>query len=251
MPRPKAEPGPPAEATLRLTIEFDGAGLAGWQVQPDRPTVQGALEAAFAAVTGARPTVHGCGRTDAGVSARRYVASVRLATRLEPEKLRLALNWHLPEEILVHAIEPAPAGFHARHDARRKTYVYRIVRGVSPLRRRHAWQFRYPLDAGRMLKAARLFVGRRDYRPFCLTRDENGTCRVFGVGVTELGDEITVAVTGDRFLYKMVRRIVGALVGYGARRLTVRDIRAALAGRPHAAFQTAPGCGLFLDSVEY
>ena len=136
MPRPKAEPVPPAEATLRLTIEFDGADLAGWQVQPDRPTVQGALEAAFAAVTGERPTVHGCSRTDAGVSARRYVASVRLATRRAPEKLRLALNWHLPEEIHVHAVEPAPDDFHARFRARAKTYVYTIVRGRSPLRRR-------------------------------------------------------------------------------------------------------------------
>lgn len=236
---------------LKLTVEFDGMAYAGWQFQSDRPTIQSVLTAAVEKVTGAKVTLYGCGRTDARVSARRYVANFHSETKLAPGRLRLAVNWHLPEDISIIAVEEVPAGFNARHSARAKTYVYRIVRGVSPLRRRLAWEFHYPLDPDRMKLAAELLVGTHDYRPFCQTKDENGACNVLGIGVTEFGDEVTVAVRGDRFLYKMVRRIVGALVAYGAGKVTKADIRAALAGREHQPFQTAPGHGLLLDSVEY
>jgi tRNA pseudouridine38-40 synthase len=102
-----------------------------------------------------------------------------------------------------------------------------------------------------MRKAARLFEGARDFRAFCQTRDENGICRVRHVRVAASDDEALVTVEGDRFLYKMVRRIVGALVACGSGRLTQKDIRAALAGKPFPPFQTAPAHGLLLDSVEY
>jgi tRNA pseudouridine38-40 synthase len=102
-----------------------------------------------------------------------------------------------------------------------------------------------------MRAAARLFAGTRDYQPFCQTRDKDGTCRLQPVTVKAAGDEITVTVTGDRFLYKMVRRIVGALVACGTGRLSPDDVRAALDGRPHPPFTTAPARGLVLDSVSY
>ncbi len=102
-----------------------------------------------------------------------------------------------------------------------------------------------------MRKAAHIFEGARDFRPFCQTKDRDGICHVRRVRVTAAGDEVAVSVEGDRFLYKMVRRIVGALVACGSGRLTQKDIRAALAGRPFQPFQTAPACGLLLDSVEY
>ena len=156
-----------------------------------------------------------------------------------------------------------------------KTYVYRIVCRKSPLRRRHAWEYWFKLDVEKMRKAARLFEGKKDFRAFCQTRDENGTCHVrhvrvaardmtamtLGAGRASLScnsdrvplpeDEVIVTVEGDRFLYKMVRRIVGALVACGSGRLTQKDIRAALAGRPSPPFQTAPAQGLLLDSVDY
>lgn len=102
-----------------------------------------------------------------------------------------------------------------------------------------------------MRKAAALFEGLRDYQPFCQTRDADGICVVESVAVEATRDELTVSVRGDRFLYKMVRRIVGALAACGSGRLTQKDIRAALAGKPHTPFQTAPAHGLLLDSVEY
>uniref|UniRef100_A0A7C4CA36 tRNA pseudouridine synthase A n=1 Tax=candidate division WOR-3 bacterium TaxID=2052148 RepID=A0A7C4CA36_UNCW3 len=248
---PPAEPPAHRGRCFRLILEFDGAAYAGWQFQPNRPTVQGALETALCQTVGRAISVTGCSRTDSGVSARNYVASFTAATRLTPERLRLALNSRLPEDIFVKTIRPAPAGFNARYAARGKVYSYLIVLGRSPLRRGHAWEFGYPLDIRRLRAAARLFPGRRDFRHFCQTRDADGICTLTRVSVRQRADEIVITVAGDRFLYKMVRRIVGALVACGSGRTTLSDIKAALAGRPHAQFQTAPARGLLLESVRY
>jgi len=236
---------------FRLILEFDGAAYAGWQFQPDRPTVQGAVETALLATPGVASAVIGCSRTDSGVSARNYVASFSTTTWLPPERLRLALNSRLPEDIIVKSVARVPPSFHARHSARSKTYSYLIVLGRSPLRRNRAWQFRYPLRVRPMQQAARLFLGRHDFRPFCQTRDQNGTCTITRVSVRKQADEIVVMVCGNRFLYKMVRRIVGALVACGSGRIAPADIKAALAGRSRIPFQTAPARGLFLDAVDY
>ncbi len=236
---------------LKLTIEFDGGAYAGWQYQPDRPTIQGELQSAAGRALQQKVTVYGCSRTDAGVSARAYVANLYTDSSLRVERLRLALNHYLPDDILVLSIEEAKPEFHARRSALRKTYAYRIVRQKSPLRRQHAWEFWFKLDVEKLRKAGPLFVGRKDFQPFCQTRDANGFCTVESVLTEAAGDEVTVTVRGDRFLYKMVRRIVGALVACGSGRLTQKDIRAALTGRPFPPFQTAPARGLLLDSVEY
>jgi len=236
---------------LKLTVEFDGTRYAGWQYQPRNPTVQGELESAVGKVLQQKVTVYGCSRTDAGVSARAYVASLHTDSPLGVERLKLALNHFLPDDILVLSVTEAGPEFHARHSALGKTYIYRIVRGKSPLRRRHAWEFWFRIDVDKMRRAAPLFVGRKDFQPFCQTRDINGCCTMESVLVELAGDEVSVTVRGDRFLYKMVRRIVGALVACGSGRITHKDIRAALADRPFPPFQTAPAHGLLLDSVEY
>jgi tRNA pseudouridine38-40 synthase len=236
---------------LKLVVEFDGTKYAGWQYQPRHQTVQGEIESAIGKILQKKVTVYGCGRTDAGVSARAYVANVHTDSPLSIERLKLAVNHFLPEDVLVTSVEEVKPGFHSRHSALGKTYVYRIVRRKSPLRRRHAWEFWFKLDAERMRKAAHLLEGAKDFRAFCQTRDKDGICHVRRVRVAASGDEVTVSVEGDRFLYKMVRRIVGALVACGSGRLTQKGIRAALAGKPSPPFQTAPAHGLLLDSVEY
>ncbi len=236
---------------LKLTIEFDGTSYAGWQCQPNRATIQGEIESSIRRVIGKEATVYGCGRTDAGVSARAYVANFHTNSPLRSERLKLALNHFLPDDILVLTIEEAQPGFHARYSALGKTYVYRIVRRKSPLRRRQTWEFWFKLDVERMRKAAPLFEGARDFRLFCQTKDKDGTCRIRRVRVAASDDEVLVTIKGDRFLYKMVRRIVGALVACGSGRLTQKGIRAALTGKPFPPFQTAPAQGLLLDSVRY
>lgn len=236
---------------LRLTLEFDGRGFHGWQFQPDRPTVQGEVEQALAAIAGSPLRLTGCSRTDAGVSARSYVANFLTESRLGLDRWRRALNHHLPRAILVREIVEVPDSFHARFDARSKNYRYRMVRGRSPLRAAHAWELRWPVKPDRMRRALREFLGTRDFRPLCQTTETSGTCTMLELTLAEADDELELLVRGDRFLYKLVRRITGAAVHYGAGRLTLADIRAALAGRPRRAFRTAPARGLLLDSVEY
>lgn len=236
---------------LRLTIEFDGSGFAGWQFQPNRPTVQGAVEAAIERVTGERVRVCGCSRTDAGVSARRFVANFHTRTTLPGERLRLALNYHLPPAVTIQELAEVPAGFHARFDAVAKQYRYTVIKGVAPLWRDRAWEVRLPINVPRCRAGLVLFVGERDFRPFCHTADTSGVCRVRRLALAARGRVIVFTIEADRFLFKMVRRIVGALVAVGTGRLSTDDIADALAGRRHRPFQTAPAAGLVLERVYY
>ncbi len=240
---------------IRLLLEFDGSGFAGWQFQPGIRTVQGELQSALAKILGRPVKINGCSRTDAGVSARNYVANFYWDSAIPLNRICRALNFHLPREILVKEVAEAPPEFHARYSARSKTYLYRILRDRSPLRMSRAWEYCFPLESDRMRRALELFAGRHDFCAFCHLRlaDESASafCTVTRASLVEHGDEILVTVKGDRFLYKMVRRIVGAVVAYGAGRIRLADIRAALAGRKHRPFQTAPAHGLILDSVEY
>jgi len=235
---------------IRLVIEYDGSGFFGWQYQPRRRTVQGELQSALEKITGKPTTVYGCSRTDSGVSARNYVANFFTESRLDPERLRKAVNFHLPRAILVKQAEEAPPDFHARYSAKGKTYQYCLVRGRSPLRSPQAWELRSPVDTARMRRAFKPLAGRHDFAPLCHLNSP-GVCTLSLLDLSESGDEILVTVRGNRFLYKMVRRIVGAVVTYGAGGITLADIRASLAGRKHKPFPTAPAHGLVLDRVEY
>ncbi len=236
---------------IKLVAEFDGAPFSGWQYQPERRTVQNEIQDALEAITRRQTTIYGCSRTDAGVSARGYVANFHTDSSLAPEQLRRALNYHLPQQVHVRSAEETGSEFHARFNAKSKVYEYRMVRGYSPLRHARVWELRYPVDAGRVAKALRLFTGRKNFQPFCLTRDTSGICTVMRLDLAEANDEIRITVQGNRFLYKMVRRIVGAAAAYGAARITLADIRAALAGKKHRPYRTAPAAGLLLDSVQY
>lgn len=236
---------------IRLTIEFDGTNYAGWQIQPNKPTVQGKLQTALRQLFGTVTKLYGCSRTDAGVSARNYLANFFTTSTLPVEKIARALNCYLTRDIFVKSAEPAPPDFHARYRARAKTYSYRIVLTRSPLRAPNAWEYPYPLNLNRLKSATRLFIGKKDYNHFCHTNEPSGFCRITSIRIKALDDEITIFVRGDRFLYKMVRRIVGALVAYSAGRLTWKDLRAALAGKKSKPFVTAPASGLTLEQVHY
>ncbi|MEO0049739.1 MAG: tRNA pseudouridine(38-40) synthase TruA [candidate division WOR-3 bacterium] len=236
---------------IRLTIEFDGTNYAGWQIQPKQKTIQGLLEASLKKIFGQDITVYGCGRTDAGVSARNYVANCHCPDRLSPARIAAALNFYLPSDIFVKSAEVVSDDFHARYSAITKTYTYSIICNRSPLRSRFAWEVFPPLDIKRLEKGAKLFLGKKDFNPFCAIRSGNGICTIRSIHITKKGDEILIKITGDRFLYKMVRRIVGALVAYATGRITVNDIRAALAGKKGKPFTSAPAQGLILERVEY
>ena len=245
--------------TLKLTTSYDGTAYGGWQRQENADTVQGRLEAALAEVEGRRVTVHGAGRTDAGVHALGQVASFTLGHSIETPALVRALNAKLPSDIRVLSVEETDPGFHARYAAKKKRYRYRIDRGMvaSPIERRYAWHVPEMLDVPRMAAAATALVGRHDFAAFQTGAGEAGvisTVRtIFDLGVHDESDRIAVVdVDGSGFLRYMVRTIVGTLVEVGTGRREADDIAAILASSSRSrAGPTAPAQGLFLVRVDY
>jgi tRNA pseudouridine38-40 synthase len=245
-------------ADLRLTLEYDGTDFQGWQRQAEGTrTVQQTLEEALGRLLGTPSTVVGAGRTDAGVHAEGQVASLRLDASLGPAELWRALNALLPPDLAVVDLAAAPPGFHARRDARRKTYRYRIWNAPlrSPLRARFSHHVASPLDVAAMAAAARLAVGTHDFRSFQTAGSEVGSsvrtlyrAEVLG----RPGDEIRLEVEGDGFLRHMVRNLVGSLLRVGLGRAAPDSLAAVLAARDRAsAGAAAPGHGLTLVRVDY
>ena len=246
----------------RLTIQYDGTEFSGWQIQEGRRTVQGELARALSLLEGGGVVVHGAGRTDAGVHAEAQVASARLAREFEPERLSAALNGNLGRDVRVVGASAAPEEFHARFDARGKTYCYRVFneRYSSPFWSRYALHEARPLDLGAMRGAARLFVGRHDWTAFSAAQADVKT-RVREVTALEISEHhsargrgrlVSVRVSAEGFLRYMVRSIAGALLAVGRGEADAETIgRAVETGeRPHA-FATAPAHGLTLVEVRY
>lgn len=241
----------------RLDVEYDGTDFAGWQEQPGARTVQGVLEAAFLVVTGAATDVHGAGRTDAGVHAEGQVAHARVATRLDPQTLRRALNGVLPRDVAVRALVVAPDAFHARRSARSKLYRYRLWTGAtrSPLRERTALWVRGPRDLAAMRAFAAALVGRHDFASFQAAGSAAGPtvrtlarCEILGAW----GGDVAIELEGDGFLRHMVRNVVGTLLEVGRGRLAAAGAGALLAARDRSlAGPTAAARGLCLVRVEY
>ena len=245
--------------TFRALVEYDGTDFHGWQVQGDLRTVQGELEKALGQVLGARVPVLAAGRTDAGVHAEGQVVSFRASTRIPPEGIAAACNSHLPPDVAILSMDRVAAGFHATRDAVSKVYRYDIHLGRAPrpLLRRRSWRVRGDLDLRRMRAAARILVGRHDFRSFRTNPGEAaagaGTVRTLSrLDVRRRGDRVVVVAEGDGFLYNMVRALVGTLVQAGRGTWTVDRVAAALAARDRAAAgPTAPPQGLTLVSVDY
>ena len=247
---------------LRLTIEYDGTDLVGWQRQAEGVSVQGFLEDALAAFEGKPVTVHGAGRTDAGVHALAQVASVALTARHDTDAIQRGLNAVLPSPVRVIAVEEAAPGFHARFDATGKVYEYRIVNApfISPFLVRHAWHVPQPLDLDAMRLASTMLVGRHDFAAFQGTgSDVRDTVRMVEsiewrgpCGQPRHEEPLTVVLTADGFLRHMVRSIVGTLVEVGVGRWPPAEVSAILASRDRRrAGRTAPPEGLFLVRVLY
>ena len=257
MPTPAPATGPtPSARAIRLTLAYDGTGLSGWQVQPDRPTVQGLLAEACARILGAPVKVVGASRTDAGVHALRQVASLATTSAIAPPRLARALNALLPAAIRVTDAAEAAPGFDARRSAVAKRYAYLIDRGpvATPFLERFAWHWPRPLDLRAMAHAAVALRGKHDFSAFCAApgRDRHPTCTVLSARIRARGRRVGVFLSADSFLHHMVRNIVGSLVevGRGARRpewlAEVLDARDRSRAGP-----TAPARGLTLVRVRY
>ena len=241
---------------MKLTVAYDGTRFCGWQRQDNGPTIQAALEDAFLPLLGVTPTVHGAGRTDAGVHALGQVASVEADTPHPAATIQRALNIRLDPDIRVLAVAEMPEGFHARFDAIGKTYRYRLVTAavVSPFAHRYVWHVPQRLDVAAMQAAAHELLGRHDFSAFRSTGSEvaDAARTLDRIDLRREGDELSVDVHGDGFLRHMVRAIVGTLVDVGAARRDPASMAALLASRDRAqAGDTAPAQGLTLVSVDY
>src|ERR1700736_1775528 len=241
----------------KLTIEYAGAPFAGWQLQPDHPTVQGALEAAVKATCGEDVRVHGAGRTDAGVHALGQIAHCDIAKHFVPGRLRDGLNAHLrPHPIGVLSAEIVPDTFEARFSALRRHYLYRIAnrRANLALDIGHAWRLPRPLDTDAMHAAAQRLVGKHDFTTFrdteCQAKSPEKT--LDQLDVIRNGDAVNIFTSARSFLHSQVRSMVGSLVWVGDGRWSANDLAAALAARNRAACgPVAPPDGLYLVRVDY
>ena len=241
----------------KLTIQYDGTRYRGWQVQGNTDlTIQGKLEGVLSRLTGQLVEVHGSGRTDAGVHALGQVANVKLPHPVEPSELLGELNRYLPADIGVIAAEPAPERFHARLNARSKTYRYRIWNSAIPnvLERSYLYVLPESLDVAAMERAAADLVGTHDFRSFCgLKRFKKSTVRtITDIAITQDGAEMRLEFTGNGFLMRMVRILAGTLVEVGLGQREADTMPAVLAAQDRAAAGPAlPAQGLALVRVEY
>jgi tRNA pseudouridine38-40 synthase len=241
----------------KLIIEYDGTPFRGWQIQPDAPTVQGALMMAVTAFSGERVAVNGAGRTDAGVHARGQVAHLDLGKDWDTDTIRDAMNFHLrPHPVAVLAAEKAPDDFDARFSARKRHYRYRILnrRPDLTLEAGRVWRIPRPLDHEAMHAGAQRLVGKHDFTTFrsteCQARSPEKT--LDRLDVMRDGDEIAVVASARSFLHSQVRSMVGSLALVGEGRWSADDLAAALAARDRARCgMLAPPEGLYLMRVEY
>lgn len=243
---------------FKMTIEYDGSDFHGWQRQKGCRTVQEEIENALHTVIRQKIAVTGSGRTDAGVHALGQVASFKCVTRLGPETIQKALNSLLPDAIVIRDCKPVVATFHARYDAKCKTYRYRILNHPLAIAvgRQYAWHIRRPLDLDAMRRAAAILVGRHDFSAFegAGSPRSHAVRQVFRAFIDreEKAEFLAFDIEADGFLRFMVRNIVGTLVLVGSGKISVAEFEAILLSEERErAGATAPPQGLFLMCVNY
>jgi len=266
----------------KLTLSYDGTDFHGWQVQPEKRTVQGELQAALGRLVGEAPLPQGSGRTDAGVHALAQVASFSLQARIPAANLVRALNRTLPGSIRVLEARVVADSFHARHSAVAKTYEYRVLpiepaadQLCAPFLARYVYPYSWKVDLDILQRAAAAFVGEHDFRSFAATDPDVATRASEGdagaavqtetrttvrtIFASEWQQEtangfrlLVYRVRGNGFLHHMVRNLVGTALDVGRGYRKIEEIPKILAVRDRAAAgPTAPARGLFLHSVEY
>lgn len=248
---------------FKLTIAYDGTDFHGWQIQANKPTIQGELVNVLQRLTQEKIYVHGAGRTDAGVHALGQVASFQTKSALSAPEFQRALNALLPPSIRIVASEEVGPDFHARWLAVCKTYRYRLYRGkvVPPTLWRYVLHYPFPLDEDAMRDAASRFVGTHDFTAFAASPDpedserERSTEReIYSAKLerTEDGEELIFTVSGRSFLRYMVRKMVGTLLDIGRGRLTPQDIDRLYESKDRSkAGPTVPPQGLVMVEVQH
>lgn len=238
----------------KITIEYDGSGFSGWQIQPNAKTVEGTLEEAFSRIMQSPADVIGQGRTDSGVHARGQTAHIDLPDSVDVSKLIYGVNGLIGDEIYIREFEKVEDDFHARFDAISREYVYQIVQEPKPLMRHQTWQLRLKLDRKKLLECAELLLGRHDFAGFSKNNEDSYStfCEIFESEFDFSDSVIRYKIRANRFLRNMVRRLVGAMVDVGGGKMSLEDFEKLL-HVPQADIKShsAPAQGLILEKVLY
>jgi tRNA pseudouridine38-40 synthase len=234
----------------KITLEYDGRRYAGWQQQPQARTIQGELAQAVRRLVGPDFELMGAGRTDAGVHALGQVA--HLKTLRANNDLLWQLNAELPPDINILQIQPVALKFHARHDALARHYLYQIATKRTAFGKNYVWWVKDTLDAPLMQQACQQLIGLQDFKSFCESSEGSTLVKVEQAQLTLAADRLLFRIAASHFLWKMVRRIVGALVEIGRGKLSLKQFaRLFQITSPEVAAWTAPPSGLFLEQVVY
>jgi len=241
---------------VKLTVAYDGTNYHGWQIQPNGRTIEGELNLHLSDLLQEEIRVIGASRTDAGVHALGNVAVFDTQARIPAEKISYALNTRLPADIRIQESREAAPDFHPRFCETVKTYEYRILnrRFPDPVKRLYSFFYYYPLDVEKMKEAAGYLVGEHDFRAFCTMKPEmeNTVRRIYSLDVRKEGDEILCRVTGNGFLYNMVRIIAGTLIRAGGGFFPPEYMKTILESRNRElAGETARPEGLTLVEIRY
>ncbi|MBQ6042052.1 MAG: tRNA pseudouridine(38-40) synthase TruA [Oscillospiraceae bacterium] len=242
--------------TLKMKIAYRGTKYHGFQRQPNAVTVQAELEKQLSRVLNGPTVVYGCSRTDTGVHANEFVLHLHTEREIRCRNLVRALNGYLPDDISVLACEDAPASFHARFDCKGKEYLYLIHNHESknPFRTDLAFHYRRPLDVDLIREAGQAVVGTNDFHSFCAqaTAETNCIRTIFGFSAERFGDAVELRISGDGFLYNMVRIFVGTLLDINEGVFPPDAMPQILAAKDRlAAGRTAMAHGLYLNRVFY
>jgi tRNA pseudouridine38-40 synthase len=240
---------------FKLFIEYEGTRYSGWQKQENAKTIQGTIVKVAGEIFGNDfVDLQGSGRTDSGVHAICQVAHFDVRTVLAPEIIRMKLNDLLPHDINILEVEKTSQNFHARHDAKSRSYLYQISKRRTAFGKSYVWWIKDKLDFKKMELASKLFIGMHDFSSFSDDDPEEKSTKVLidDIQLKEDGDLILIRIVGSHFIWKMVRRIVGVLVEVGRGKKSEKDILNYLNSKSsEVAKFTAPPSGLFLEKVLY
>lgn len=241
---------------VKLTLEFDGTYYVGWQRQKNGISIQQKVSEAVSKLTGEKTEVIGCSRTDAGVHAKQYICNFTTQSEIPVEKIKLALNSILPEDIVALKSEEVQENFHARYNAISKRYIYTICNREVPLaiERQYSYLIKKKLNLDKMEQATLYLIGQHDFSAFKNSNSKviSNVRTIFDICIISEAQYIAISVTGDGFLYNMVRIIVGTLIEVGLGKIEPLEVLNILESMDRKkAGSTAPACGLCLDEVYY
>ena len=241
---------------IKLIIEYDGKGFNGWQKQPDRLNIQGEIEKAISEITGEKIDLIASGRTDRGVHSLGQTANFKTNSNIPIEKIPIAINSKLKKSIIIKDAEEVSEKFHSRYSVKSKTYRYTINNSKygSAIYRNIEFHFSQKLDVEKMNEAIKYFEGEHDFKAFKAsgTSSKSSVRTIYKAGVLKEDDRIFIELTGNGFLYNMVRIIAGTILEVGLGKITPQEIIDIIESKDRAkAGKTLPANGLCLMKVEY